>query len=160
MRCLSPGELTLVNQLLSQHHFRNISAHDTVQVGSRLVLDDGAQSQCTTYFSTKYKRVKVRNSFTVRYSEGFGQVSAFIAIDGLDCVVVLLEKLVQTSTCQNQFRIGHDALDNLPSSELVPVAHGPPMCVLSTSLKGKCVFVNAGSSGLFVISFPFSLLYD
>ena len=148
VRCLSPAELLAVNLLLSELNLPSVEDDQRVQVASRLITDDG-----TTYYSTAYRRVKVRNSYTVQYCGGFGQICGFIALDGLSCVLVLVVKLLQSAGT------GYHAVDSLSHSTIKPVTCGPMVCIRSSALKSKCVFIN-GSSSSYVASFPYSLMYD
>ena len=145
-RCLSAAELSAVNVLLSQINSLPIQANQPVKVASRFLMADGM-----TYFSTAYRRVRVRNSYTVElYSGGFGQICGFVAIDRLDCVLV---RLSQTST------IEYDSLSSLSRPRIIPVTSGAMMCVKAEVLKAKCVFVH-GSTASYVVCFPNSLIYD
>ena len=65
----------------------------------------------------------------------------------------ILHKLLQSSN------IGYTALDALSASTIAAVSRGPIVCVPSSALKRKCVFVN-GSTSSYVLSFPNSLVYD
>ena len=147
-KCLSSAELSAVNSLLAHVRLPAISDGQAVKVASRLVRKDG-----TTFFSMAYKRVRVRNSYTVQYSGGHGQICNFVVVDGLDYVLVLIYKLLQRSN------IGYSALDALSVSTITAVSRGPIVCVPSTALQRKCVFIN-GSSTSYVLSFPNSLVYD
>ena len=92
-RVLCPNELSVVNQFLMQIR---VPCVREVKVGSHLFLDDN-----TVFYLAGYKRMKVRNSYTVKYLHRVGQISAFLSVnDGLDHIFVLLVKLVQTATCR------------------------------------------------------------
>ena len=148
MRYLPPAELSAVNSFLSQFNLPLLTDNQRVQVASRLLTQDG-----TTYHSTAYRRVKVRNSYTVQYRGGFGQICGFVAIDGLSYVLVLIVKLLPSAGT------GYDAIDSLSHSTIKPVTCGPVICIKSSELKSKCVFIN-GSVNSYVASFPYSLMYD
>ena len=60
LRNLSPTELAAINLLISELDLPPIEKDQRVQVASHLITEDG-----TTYYSTAYKRVRVRNSYTV-----------------------------------------------------------------------------------------------
>lgn len=145
MRCLS---LSAVNSFLSQFNLPLLAGDQQVRVASRLLTEDG-----TTYYSTAYRRVKVRNSYTVQYCGGFGQICGFITLDGLSYVLVLVVKLLLSAGT------GYDAVDSLFQSTIKPVTCGPLVCIRSSELKSKCVFIN-GSVSSYVASFPYSLMYD
>ena len=148
LRTLSPTELAAINLLISELDFPLIEQDQRVQVASRLITEDG-----TTFYSTAYKRVRVRNSYTVQYSSGFGQICCFVALDGLSYVLVLLTKLLQLAGT------GYEAVDSLSYSSIKPVTCGPMVCIPSSALHSKCVFIG-GSSISYVASFPYSLMYD
>ena len=90
---LSPTELAAINLLISELDFPLIEQDQRVQVASRLITEDGI-----TFYSTAYKRVRVRNSYTVHYSSGFGQICCFVALDGLSYVLVLTKLLQLAGT--------------------------------------------------------------
>ena len=97
--------------------------------------------------------MRVRNSYTVQYSGGFGQICSFVALDGLSYVLVLLIKLLQLPGT------GYEAVDSLLHSSIKPVTCGPMVCIASSALHSKCVFIG-GPSSSYVASFPYSLVYD
>lgn len=78
MRSLSSTELAAINLHISELDLPPIEQDQRIQVASRLIKEDG-----TMYYSTSYKRVRVRNSYTVQYSGGFGQISSFVTLDGV-----------------------------------------------------------------------------
>ena len=72
------------------------------------------------FFSVAYKRVKVRNSYTVQYSDGVGQICNFVVVDGLSYVLVLIYKRLPSSS------IGYNALS------VSTIARGPIICIPSS----------------------------
>lgn len=121
-KCLSSAELSAVNSFLADVWLSAICDGQAVK-----------------------KRVRVRNSYTVQYSGGVGQICNFVVIDGLEYVLVLIYKLLRSTN------VGYRALDL--SVSIAAVSRGPIISIPSTELQRKCVFIS-GSTSSYVVSFP------
>ena len=97
------------------------------------------------YYSRNYRRVKSRNSYTVRLKDDrspipqYGRVQFIVSI--LDQVFAFVLKLqAQPVSCQEHFSISHDSLDIGHASKIVPIEHGSErlVCIPSSILISKC----------------------
>ena len=161
---LSTSEMLLLNQQLSSLHIDELADETLCNVAYRTVQDN------VLYDSRNYRRVKSRNSYTVRFEDNgsripqFGQIQFFVSI--LDKVFAFVFKLqAQPVSCQEHFSISHDSLDVIHVSKIVLIEHGSGrlVCIPASNLISKCVFISIDddlSKCQYVVSFPNRLLHD
>ena len=94
------------------------------------------------FYSSKYKRVKKRNSSTVVFQDGsgcaaYGQIQFFTSVSNE--VFVFVSKFEQLSvTCQSHFGLFHDSLDKLSVSRIIPIRSvdgGEMVCIPASQLQ-------------------------
>ena len=159
---LQDSERRLLNTQLSSHGLNEIAVDKSVAIGYRLVLEH------EMYYCSRYTRVKLRNSYTVKYSSSggsecvYGQIQFFVSVQ--NHLFAFIQKLTPyTSACKDHFLMAHGALDCVSVSKFVPVNKGDITCVPVTALIRNCVFVNISdriNNFMYVISFPNDILSD
>lgn len=155
---LLPHQTLLNEQLLALN--LDVAPTDLCNVAYRVTQDN------TLYYSSHYRRVKARNSYTVKFngSAQYGQIQFFVSVsDHVFAFIVKLE--AKPESCQAHFGISHNSLDSLHVSKIVPVesAGGSIMCIPVTRLISKCVFVSIDDDLCkcqYVVSFPNRLHHD
>lgn len=98
----------------------------------------------TVLYSAEYRRMSVRNSFTVNYKQDnfvkFGQIQYFLYFSSQILAVIIP---LCCESCTAHFGLAHGALDSLPTSQIVRVISRASLCTISVySVIGKCVFMN------------------
>ena len=115
----------------------------------------------TVLYSAEYRRMSVRNSFTVNYKEDnsvkFGLIQYFLYFSSQILAVIIP---LCCECCTAHFGLTHSALDNLPTSQIVRVISRGSLCTISVySVIGKCVFMNF-PHGIYIVSIPNSIELD
>ena len=97
-------------------------------------------------YSSTYKRIKKRNSYTVVFQDSgcaaYGQILFFVSAS--NNVFAFVSKFeVLRATCQSHFGLSHDSLDKLSASRIVPIESnsGELVCIPASQLQAKCIFV-------------------
>lgn len=131
-----------------------------VTVGYRLVKNK------QVFFSSKYKRVKARNSYTVKFADGltlhYGIINFFVSVSN-EILVFILKLKPKLCTCSVHFGISDTCLDDFTGSKIVPLEAGQStlVCIKADQLVSKCVFIDIKDSHeQYIVSFPNSLLQD
>ena len=137
---LSASEISLLNQQLSSLNIDVLLDETLCNVVYRTVQDD------VLYYLSNYRRVKSRNSYTVRFKDAesrirFGQIEFFVSVSGKIFALVLKPE-VQAIACQEHFNISHNNRDTIPVSKIVPIVHGSGrlVCIPAANLISKCVY--------------------
>ena len=139
---LSSNEVLLLKEQLLASNLEVPSSELLYNVAYRILQDS------TLYYSKQYKRVKSRNSFTVKFKDvdgtrRYGQVLFFVSISG-QVFVFIMKLQAQSLSCQDHFCIYHDSLDHIPVSKIVPLKNtdGSMVCIPASNLISKCVFIS------------------
>ena len=150
---LQTEELGAINTYLIRCGL-HISPEQTVSIGY----------QYKEYYSVKCKRIKARNSFTVKFSSSatgpvlYGQIQFFVFVHGLD--LALIRTLIPVfGSSRDTFQLVHSALDQVQHSPIICVKIGNLVCVETTSLLGKCVFASLDRD-MYIMNFPNKLCHD
>ena len=156
---LSDEVLQVVNLRMSEHDLpAGVGAQQAVPKFYRMIIKN------TLYYSVKYKRVKIRNSYTVVYidsddgKEHFGKIVFFLQLY-MGNFAVLLSPDPLPVTCQAHFGLAHTALDLV--HRLIPVNDcGCLKCVPAFAIVCKCVYIAIDGIQTYVVTFPNQLLSD
>ena len=125
---LLPHEILLLNEQLLALNL-DVASTDLCNVAYRVTQDN------TLYYSSHYRRVKARNSYTVKFKDvdgsvQYGQIQFFVCMSGhIFAFIMKLE--IKPESCQAHFGISHNSLDALHVSRIVPVesAVGSIVCI-------------------------------
>ena len=157
---LLESERFLLNRQLRAQGMDEIAVAQRVAVGHRLVFDS------ELYYCSRYKRVKSRNSYTVKYCDGsrdaYGQIQFFVSVQN-SWFAFILKLIPHSLSCKQHFQMAHNALDRISVSKIVPVITGNLTCVHVKLLVRKCVFIHINDSignCSYVVTFPNNLLTD
>lgn len=158
---LSTSEM-LLNQQLSSLNLDVLSNEALCNVAYHMAQDN------TLYYSSRYKRVKSRNSYTVKFknvdgSSQYGQVQFFVSVSS-QVFAFVLKLQTHSVSCQAHFSISHNSLDVLHVSKIVPIecSGGRMVCIPASNHISKCVFISIDDlcKCQYVVSFPNRLLHD
>ena len=154
MTTVSPDVVCATNDLLSRlaPTVEPLTTFTKVQVFYRVELNG------SLYYSTRYRRVKHRNSYTIAYEHSghqlFGQIQYYIAMLQLNTILVVVQKCVLTSeTAQHHFGLSTPAISTPSLFHFVSVS--PSATVIDVSMiKQKCLFMDFGSPTKYIICVP------
>ena len=128
--------MLLKEQLLASN--LEVPSSETLYVVYRLLQDN------TLYYSNQYKRVKSRNSYTVKFKDvdgtlQYGQVQFFVSISS-QVFAFVMKLQAESLSCQDHFGIFHDSLDHIHVSKIVPLEStgGRMVCIPASHLVSKC----------------------
>ena len=126
------------------------------------MLIQSRQCRWKEYCSARYKWIKARNNFTVRFRCSrsgqvlYGQIQFFLFVYNLE--LVFITRLIPThALCKDAFQLTHYALDKVWHSAVLRVSHESLICVPTSSLLSKCVCIISDS---YVMNFPNKLYLD
>ena len=117
-----------MNEQLTSFDLVVVSEETLCNISHCLIQDD------TLYYSNHYRKVKKRNSYTVKFKSvdsgaapQYGQVQFFVSLSNR--IFAFVSKFEpHVVSCQAHFGITHNSLDVLHVSKTVPI-------------QGKCVFL-------------------
>ena len=150
---LSDEVLQVVNLRMSEHDLPAVGAQQAVPKFYRMIIKN------TLYFSVEYKRVKIRNSYTVVYIDSDDGKELFFLQLYMGNFAFLLSLDPLPVTCQAHFGLAHTALDLV--HRLIPVNDcGCLKCVPASAILCKCVYIAINGIQTYVVTFPNQLLSD
>ena len=164
-KALTDQEVHLLNAQLQW-----IAPGESVSTGAQCTIAYRLAKGNAVFYSSTYKRIKKRNSYTVVFQEdsgcaAYGQILFFVSVS--NNVFVFVSKFeVLCVTCQSHFGLSHDSLDKLSVSRIVLIESnsGELVCIPASQLQAKCIFVSVTNSSSscyqYVVTFPNTLLYD
>lgn len=150
---LQSEELGAINAYLTRYGL-HVSPEQPVSIGYRY----------KEYYSVKCKRIKARNSFTVKFCSSatgpvlYGQILFFLFVHSFH--LALIQTLLPIyGSCKDTFQLAHSALDQVQHSAIIGVKLGRLICVETTSLQGKCVFASFDGNS-YIMNIPNKLCQD
>ena len=159
------ASLLLLSAAVVHHandHLQSIGSRPSCREGSRVQVFYRAEKYGTVFYSVKYTRVKIRNSYTVTYTgrsgeTKYGLIQYFFVSDTSILPLVVVKVLERcTVSLQDNFNVTDSNVNQL-TPFLVPVRESDECDVTDLgNIQEKCLYITFPSefTDKYIIRFP------